>query len=615
MKSWLRLVGGGLILTATTVGAPTLAAAQADKDFSLPSLTTAATINADGSMDVLEQITYRFSGGPFSHGYRTFQPAWLDKILGFEARDGEQHLPVVAPALARRPNAWQFDFDQPGSGTRTFTLKYTVLGAVAVGPDVAELYWQFAGDDHPGIGAVQVRVRLPGSFAVAQPDTPETDTTVVRAWGHGPRDGQVQPSPDAVDLRATELNARTFFEGRIVIPRAGFTVAPMGAPRLSTILAEELAFQGKTQADADKGAFGRRLSSFLAPIASLGSLGALFALWRRKGKEYEPSFPMSDYWREPLTEPPAIIAAAQKWGATDGSALAGTLVDLAQRGYLTIEEQRTERFGPDTTVHVFHSTQPRGRPGFPLATPLESWEHDLLARVFRGQPTATSDQFTQDARDNRSEATTWWTSWKAAVVGAYEQRQLAERDRPIVGFVTSAIVVGLVGLGFLLRTISKDYQGRPSPWPWLCFGAAAATIASIGLLRRRTQRGADLMAKANGLRKFLKDFSSLDEAPIASLAVWERFLVDAVTLGVAADLTRGLAMKLPQIANDPGFAGWYVPLPGSDLGSSMTRFPTQWGSEAETAMKPESSSSSSGSGGGFSGGGGGGGGGGGFGAD
>ena len=172
------------------------------------------------------------------------------------------------------------------------------------------------------------------------------------------------------------------------------------------------------------------------------------------------------------------------------------------------------------------------------------------------------------------------------------------------------ILVALIG-GILLIAWTMDAQRTVEPWGTIAIGAVPVSVLILSFIRRRAQSGADLVAKADGLRRFLKDFSSLDEAPIASLAIWERYLVDAVALGVASDLMRGLQMKLPEIASDPGFAGWYAPLPGNDLGSSMSRFPTDMGTPAQSAMAPQSSS---GSGGGFSGGGGGGGGGGGFGA-
>jgi uncharacterized membrane protein len=42
---------------------------------------------------------------------------------------------------------------------------------------------------------------------------------------------------------------------------------------------------------------------------------------------------------------------------------------------------------------------------------------------------------------------------------------------------------------------------------------------------RRTQKGALLHARWRAFRRYLDDFSRMEEAPPASLALWEQFLV------------------------------------------------------------------------------------------
>ena len=611
MRFTTRLAAA-LTALAASIGFGSAAGAQT-KAFSIPQLDTVATVRADGSMDVVEKVVYRFEGGPFSNGFRTFTGEWIDNIENFEARDSQQVLQVLAPGQADRKQAFQWKYSQPGSGTRTFTLSYRVREAVSIGPDVAELYWQFVGKDHDGLGRVTVRVDLPGRFGVASADEPATSTDVVRAWGHGPLDGDVRPFTDRVELDSPSLSPRTFFEARIVIPRSGFTAAPQGTDRLAKILAEERSFQatGLKPGDENKGKLARSIAPVVAPILGFGSILTCLRAWRRHGKEYESSIPIGDYWREPMDEPPAIVAATKAWGGVDGKALASSLVDLAQRGYLTIVEHRIDRFGPDKTEYIFTATQPKARVGRALPEPLEPWEADLLSRVFRGQATTTSTAFIDDAKADRATSRAWWVGWSAAVKEAMNARNLIETGKAGPAMVgATAILASVVG-GIVLIAASKNARNEVSAWGFIALAGAVASVVILAFIRRRAQSGADLVAKANGLKKFLKDFSSLNEAPVASLAIWQRYLVDAVALGVAADLMKGLTMKLPQIAQDPGFAPWFIPLPGSDLGSSMSRFPTDMGTTAQSAMAPQSQS---GSGGGFSGGGGGGGGGGGFGA-
>jgi uncharacterized membrane protein len=150
-------------------------------------------------------------------------------------------------------------------------------------------------------------------------------------------------------------------------------------------------------------------------------------------------------------------------------------------------------------------------------------------------------------------------------------------------------------------------------------GVAVVILCFIGLLKRRTPKGAERHAEWEGLKRFLKDFSQLQDAPSGHMALYERYLVAAVALGVADELVEALRVRIPEVANDPNFAPWYV---GSRVGgagsfSSIGDFSSGFASATASSFRPPPSSSSSSGGGfsgGFSGGGGGGGGGGGFGA-
>ena len=152
-------------------------------------------------------------------------------------------------------------------------------------------------------------------------------------------------------------------------------------------------------------------------------------------------------------------------------------------------------------------------------------------------------------------------------------------------------------------------------------GVAVVLLACMVLLRRRTPEGAQRFAEWNGLKQFLKDFSQLQDAPSGHMALYERYLVAAVALGVADELVEALRVRIPEIANDPTFATWYVgsrTATGFGSFSSLGDFSSGLVGGATAPRpsdpRPRSGSSGGGGGGGFSGGGGGGGGGGGFGA-
>jgi uncharacterized membrane protein len=120
---------------------------------------------------------------------------------------------------------------------------------------------------------------------------------------------------------------------------------------------------------------------------------------------------------------------------------------------------------------------------------------------------------------------------------------------------------------------------------------------------RRTPKGALLHARWQAFRRYLSDFSRMEESPPASLALWEQFLVYGIALGVAEQVLEAARLHAPpEIAEGGSF---YSPgIIGSISGAYVFSF-SNLENDFSDAFTPLSSSGSGG-GGLFSGGGGGG---------
>ncbi|MEZ5218671.1 MAG: DUF2207 domain-containing protein [Ilumatobacteraceae bacterium] len=402
-------------------------------------------------------------------------------------------------------------------------------------------------------------------------------------------------------LQVDGVPAGRFVEARVAIPRDAFDVDASAGALLPGILAEEGAAIDATLAE-DRGRAvdppPSRLRSCSGRSGALaGLLGAAF-LWFRHGRELAPDPLVGEYWREPLDEPPVVALANMKRSSPDlGTSIAATVIDLAQRGHLTIEERKIERFGPDKVELRLTRTGKQD-------TELEAFEQRLLSYVFSSGPTTTVDEITERASRDQSGANSFASGFQRDISTAVKARHYEQGIRSGIGKI--AILGGAIALFGLVGLILGSALGIVG----FAGAIAAVGIAGVGL-RNRTQAGADEAAKAKGLKKYIEDFSNLSEAPAGHLILWERFLVYAVAFGVSRELLKGLATRLPSVLNDPSYGAWYVGLDRQRRFDSIERFPNSFGKATASAVAP----SKSGSGGGFSSsGGGGGGGGGGFGA-
>jgi uncharacterized membrane protein len=549
------------------------------------SLVSDATERADGSMAVHEDLTIRFDGS-FTFGTRTFESNF-SSIHDIVVSENGKSLPVETIAGGIR---WSFN---AFSETRDFTIDYVVDDAVSVGSDVGELYWKFMGTSHPAIDRMAVTIHVPGEgLKPAAPDTPPSDANVVRAWGHvATKVGTISNEGNLITFQTANVPADAFVEARVAAPASVFTAASAGEPRLPTILREEQGFQTDYR-DNQRVRDGMVIGALV--VSALAAAAFLFN-FLRSGKEPKPLTTIGDYWREPLADPPAIVTSTLKFGRVDGTAFASTVLDLARRGYLTIRHEHIERFGPDEDLYHFTWTG-KG------TDPLSPYEADLLQNLFRGQNAVTSKEFASWARSHPGEAQSFWRGWKKKVSDDLRVRGYIETGRIGVWLIHVVSIVVCCFACILAVTVSRSW------WAIVPGVVTAGLVVLTGTLQRRTPRGAEAAEEAKALRRYIRDFSTLDEAPVESLVIWEQFLVAAVALGVASELIRGLQARIPA-ATQAGFATWYVGSQGAGFGglNDIGHFASNFGNAATTSLSP----SSSGSSGGFSGGGGGGGGGGG----
>ena len=278
-------------------------AAASSKSFRLVALDTAATVREDASMEVVEQWTYRFDGGPFNFGIRSFERD-NDRIQDFTASDEEGPLVVIPPDESISGD-WEWELRGPTSDTTvTYTLTYRVDGAVEVGSDVGDLNWMFLGTEHPGVGQVDIAVTFPPGIPPAEPDVADDDTTVLRGFAHGPSNGVVLVDESLVTASVDDVDAGQFVEIRALAPADAFIVS--GTEELLPDALEQerqIAEEGSQAQDEEN---RRGLIWILAPLLAFLGVGGTGAVWFSGGRERKSKEVLGEYWREPLTERPAV---------------------------------------------------------------------------------------------------------------------------------------------------------------------------------------------------------------------------------------------------------------------------------------------------------------------
>ncbi len=568
------------------------------RSFSIDRIAVDAEVLPDGSMLVTEEVTYTFSGAddqPFSVGTRSFEggrhPGTVTEIAAYE---GDRQLDT----LLSTPWLYEWDIYPSPSGTRTFRLEYKVVNAVQVWADTAELYWNWVGRTSPAIGEWSATVSWPAGAGD------------LRTWAHGPLDGVVHIDGDEVIAAVDDVPAGQFVDTRTVGPTERFNVAPNATPHLEQILRQEARNAeeaNRARANADRIENLRQLAAriftvLMAPLILLAGL-VFYLVWNKWGRDPTRPADIGDYWREVPNDPPAVGAALLKWRTVDSDAFSATVLDLARRGYLRIERYVVDRkLLPDRTDHRFIATSPK------VADDLLPFEQRVLRWLFgSGKTSVTQDELVEKSKADPTAANKFWTSFKSDVQAELDRREYLVKGKGLAFAIHFLVVTLLAIISIVAIAVGALVAG-------LIGLAASLVLLPLGILHRsRTPAGTRRDSEWRALRRYLQDFSNLEEAPVGHLALWDHYLVAATALGVARELLEALETKFPEVLESNSVAPWYVMNASSSVRMrGIGNFGSTFGSTAVSAFSPPSSSG--GGGGGFSSGGGGGGGGGGFGA-
>ncbi|MDK1103311.1 MAG: DUF2207 domain-containing protein [Actinomycetota bacterium] len=167
-------------------------------------------------------------------------------------------------------------------------------------------------------------------------------------------------------------------------------------------------------------------------------------------------------------------------------------------------------------------------------------------------------------------------------------------------------IILVVGSFFILPGLFGNRPGGTTMALLIAVGAliGAIVLTVIVSFRRvrvkRTKKGALEAARWAAFKRYLADFSRLAEAPVISLELWDRYLVYAITFGVAEEVLEQARLHAPPELEGASSIYWFGNY-GYSGGHTENAF-AGLESALSGAFSPPSSSSG---GGGFSGGGGG----------
>ncbi len=470
------------------------------------------TVN--NSYQVTELYDVSFSG-VFRFGSRVIEHTNLDYIDNVQvSQDGRPMTPGCAEArgtfcVTDDPDGTSivYNFFLPiNSEPASFEIAYRVVGGLRAYEGGDQLWWTAIPDEHYGfpIRSSTITVDLPPGFA------PREGIDRVDTYGVP---GAIQVNGTRIVATATQgLSGNDFFEIRAQYPHS----PAMRVAAWQSAFDQVRAFEETTAPVLNVLGIGVALL-----VGLLGPLGVYY-LWYSRGRDPKIG-PVPEYLSEPPSDmPPAVVGSLLDERA-DMRDVLSTLIDLAQRGYLVIEEKRSEGFlgiggGSDFTFKrtdkdlgdlrdfeaVFMSQ-------FFGSGRMERTMDSLKNKFYQHIPGLQGDLYDEMVREklflhNPQSTRNGWTGLGIVII----------------------VIAGLVGFGiFAMEPLVPGLVLIP-----FALGITGISMSVAGqYMPTKTRMGAEEAAKWNAFRKYMQNldrYSSVEEAA----ANFDRYLPYAVAFGL-----------------------------------------------------------------------------------
>ncbi|MGN8226087.1 DUF2207 domain-containing protein [Gracilimonas sp. BCB1] len=550
------------------------------KEYAIPELKIEVSINPDGTVTITEHRTYVFDGD-FSWANYELPKSGFSAIRNIQVSENgsnfinlnsEEPGTFLVEESNRSYNIkWFYDAEDE---ERVFSISYTLEGAVVIGPEWSEFFWNYA-----AAGREKSTEKL--SILFQLPETVADSS--VHSWVREPA-WEIESTSFDKGLQFTGFDIS---RGQAVVIRTVFPASVFDASRTNVTDADfslvwarndEANYREQQIAEAEERermmTFGIELAVVLAGLSIL----CFVYFYRKYGSRHQINLSLNESLMVPGKQQPATIGWLLMHRTITGGHVTATLLDLARRGYFVITEAEPEEddswFSNPNENNTFIITETDQKPDSSLA----EWEISLLNFVKKRISEGHSD-IKKVFKFTDSEVSKWFSEWKTELKSFAEEQGWIDRKSYRgawlnFGLQMVLMLAALVGV-FMLHPVAG-------------LSAIVVFISSVLslVIIRRTPKGEELYKSWTNYQQALKNAKDYS-IPDHHLG---RHFIYSIALGLSKDHIEHLFEQNPAAVST---ITWMMIIPGSD--NSPAGIATSFSNLAATGTVS--------SGGGFSGGG------------
>lgn len=509
--------------------------------FQIRSLDIEAQLEKDASMQVKEIITYdvgEINGILFDLDAKGNGPLVDFSVYATDENGTFQEIPKNQIELSMEDELYHLKiYARTENRIRQFAILYHLSGGAKVYDDIGEINRIFVGRNWQSpIDQVTVKVNLPETI-------PQES---IQAFGHGPLTGNVEIHNHRIQYELKDYYPGDFVEAHILFNPDTLEKVPsfqrVHEKAKARLLEEEETMAEKANAEREYYQKLQKQGNILFGVEAtfILSLVALAKFLLRRAPK--PKIELPEYLRElPDDNSPAIVG--KLFHKDDSSLLFPSLMDLVRRKYLFLETRGNEQY-------LVRNSNP------PSHDSLKNYEKELLEIYINqlGEKGEVNLSFLAHQKIGNS------ISGKILHWGSFLEQEYRSKH---FSYRSSAWKMPFVFLVILLIFASLIAIERFDDVKFMLFIPVLFVFVLPYILKSTfpSEETQITIQKWEAFKKFLSDYSLLNEANITSIHLWEHYFVYALVLGVAEQVAKAyeFAIQRGNLDLPPQNAFHYAP--------------------------------------------------------
>lgn len=507
-----------------------VSSAFSSASYRIDDLRIRAEIKRDGSVLVTEQVLYsadKINGILYNIDAKGYGE--LKNLNVFYEENGK-FIPAVKQRGSQRGNftvseddgLYEIKLYYPLRNEREyFAVRYILPQGVTIYKDTAQFNRKMVGENwEKNIRNVQVIVELPEEISKEK----------IYAFGHGPLTGNIEIL-NGREIKYTLENyyPGEFLETNILFPKE--LVSEINKKYIknknafSEIMEMEKNFAEEANRERDRAVkiMGLKWAVFGAAVCWIIFVGTFIYL--KNGKRYKVKAPYGEYFRElPDDYTPAVAGAVVSRTTIKPEHLFATVMDLVRKDFLELIEEGNQTILKRTEERDFTSLKPYEK------YVLDWYINDMGDGV--EVVLENVEKYISGSRNAKKFYSKYQVWYKGVADDLKNLGIVKAKSKKIPMFLG-------IFTGFLMfpgGVFMAQFFGEPK-FMIFTFGAIPFIIFS-GSKRKLSLEAEEAYARWSAFKKFLVDYSNLEEAKTASIHIWEHYFVYAVALGVAEKVAR-----------------------------------------------------------------------------